>query len=140
MREEAEETSDEETPRRKPRRDAVLLSGKADEAKVLVDGHQLKFTHVNKVLFPSDGYTKRDLLNYYDGVSDLLLPHMKDRPLSLKRYPNGIQEEFFFQKNTPAAIRIGCVLNISTAGTAIRRKRRGRFAMCWRKIARRCCI
>src|SRR5262249_15880113 len=46
-------------------------------------------------------YTKRDILRYYDAVSDLILPHLKDRPLSLKRYPNGITSEFFFQKNSP---------------------------------------
>jgi bifunctional non-homologous end joining protein LigD len=87
----------------KSRKASVLLSGKADEARLTVDGHELKFTHVNKVLFPSDGYTKRDLLNYYNGVSDLLLPYLKDRPLSLKRYPNGIEEDYFFQKDSPAS-------------------------------------
>jgi bifunctional non-homologous end joining protein LigD len=53
------------------------------------------------VLYPRDGYTKRDILNYYDAVAALLLPHMRDRPLSLKRYPNGIDEGFFFQKDMP---------------------------------------
>ena len=66
-----------------------------------IDGQQLKFTNLDKVYYPEDGYTKRDLLNYYDAVAPLLLPHLKDRPLSLKRYPNGIHEQFFFQKNTP---------------------------------------
>ena len=41
------------------------------------------------------------MLNYYDAVTGLILPHLKDRPLSLKRYPNGIKEEYFFQKNSP---------------------------------------
>ncbi len=66
-----------------------------------VDGHPLKFTHLNKVFFPGEGYTKRDLLNFYSGVAPLLLPHLKDRPLSLKRYPNGINEKYFFQKDSP---------------------------------------
>ncbi len=61
----------------------------------------MKFTNLDKVYFSEDGYTKRDLLNYYDAVSSLLLPHLKDRTLSLKRYPNGIHGQFFFQKNTP---------------------------------------
>ena len=47
--------------------------------------------------------TKRDVLNYYDAVADLILPHLLDRPLSLKRYPNGIKEQYFFQKHTPEA-------------------------------------
>jgi bifunctional non-homologous end joining protein LigD len=79
-----------------------LLSGTASEASLTLDGHQLKFTNLNKVLFPADGYTKRDLLNYYDAVAHLILPHLKDRPLSLKRYPNGIDAEYFFQKDMPA--------------------------------------
>jgi bifunctional non-homologous end joining protein LigD len=69
------------------------------EATREVDGHSLKFTNLKKVFFPDDGYTKRDLINYYAAVSELILPHLEDRPLSLKRYPNGIKEQFFFQKN-----------------------------------------
>ena len=66
-----------------------------------VDGKTLKFTNLDKVWFPKDGYTKRDVLNYYDAIADLLVPHLAGRPLSLKRYPNGIHEEFFFQKDIP---------------------------------------
>jgi bifunctional non-homologous end joining protein LigD len=54
---------------------------------------------LEKVFFPNDGWKKRDLLEFYDRVSRWLLPHLKDRPLSMKRYPNGIADEFFFQKN-----------------------------------------
>ena len=77
-----------------------LLEGKAEEAALTIDGRRLKFTHLNKVYFPAEGYTKHDLLNFYDAVADLLLPYLKDRPLSLKRYPDGISAEFFFQKDT----------------------------------------
>jgi len=66
---------------------------------VEVGGHSLKFTNLSKVLYPGDGITKRDLINYYDAVADLLVPHLRDRPLSLKRYPNGIGHAFFFQKD-----------------------------------------
>ncbi len=69
------------------------------EVTTEVDGHRLKFTNLGKVLFPKDGWKKRDLLEFYHRVSPFLLPHLKDRPLSMKRYPNGIAEEFFFQKN-----------------------------------------
>jgi bifunctional non-homologous end joining protein LigD len=72
------------------------------EVTTTIDGHSLKFTNLDKIYYPEDSYTKRDLLNYYDAVAELLLPHLKDRPLSLKRYPNGIHAEYFFQKNTPA--------------------------------------
>src|SRR5204863_1197306 len=69
------------------------------EVTLTVDTHRLKFTNLDKVLFPADGWKKRDVIQFYDRVSPWLLPHLKDRPLSLKRYPNGIAEQFFFQKN-----------------------------------------
>ena len=80
-----------------------FLSGNVEEVRVQVDGHPLKFTHLNKIFFPGEGYNKRDLLNFYHDVAPLLLPHLKDRPLSLKRYPNGINEDYFFQKQSPAS-------------------------------------
>ncbi|MBV8551178.1 MAG: DNA ligase D [Acidobacteriaceae bacterium] len=73
------------------------LSGQESIAEL--DGHRLKFTNLDKVLFPKDGWKKRDLLAFYDKAAKWLLPHLKDRPLSMKRYPNGIAEKFFFQKN-----------------------------------------
>jgi bifunctional non-homologous end joining protein LigD len=79
----------------------VDLSG--TEVLVDVDGRRLKLTNLNKVLFSKDGYTKRDLIGYYDSVAQWLLPHLKDRALSLKRYPNGIHAEYFFQKDSPAS-------------------------------------
>ena len=80
-----------------------LLDPSLAEANLTIDGHRLKFTNLNKVFYPKDGYRKRDLLNYYDAVAPLILPHLKDRPLSLKRYPNGIDEPFFFQKEVAAS-------------------------------------
>jgi bifunctional non-homologous end joining protein LigD len=78
---------------------AAPLELKGKEAVVEIDGRTLKFTNLDKVWYPKDGYTKRDLLHYYQEVSEWLIPHLKGRPLSLKRYPNGIASEFFFQKN-----------------------------------------
>ena len=80
-----------------------LLDPSLAEANLTIDGHRLKFTNLNKIFYPKDGYRKRDLLNYYDAVAPLILPHLKDRPLSLKRYPNGIDEPFFFQKAVAAS-------------------------------------
>jgi len=81
------------TPRQEP-----LLGTDLAEATLSVDGHSLKFTNLNKIFYPKDGFRKRDLLNYYDAVAPLLVPHLRDRPLSLKRYPNGIEAPYFFQK------------------------------------------
>ena len=81
----------------------LLLDAAHKEASVTVDGHALKLTNLDKVFYPREGYTKRDLLNYYDAAAGWLLPHLKDRPLALKRYPNGIDHPFFFQKDSPAS-------------------------------------
>ncbi len=78
---------------------APLIPPGLKEITLDVGAQKLKFTNLNKVFYPAQGYTKRDLLNYYDSVADLILPHLRDRPLSLKRYPNGIEGDFFFQKN-----------------------------------------
>ncbi|MFN8610937.1 MAG: DNA ligase D [Vulcanimicrobiota bacterium] len=61
-------------------------------------GRQLKFTHLDKIWFPADGISKGQIISYYDQVAEYILPHLRDRPLSLKRYPDGINSEFFFQK------------------------------------------
>jgi bifunctional non-homologous end joining protein LigD len=81
-----------------PAERAKLLSGKQAEVLLPVGKQRLKFTNLNKVFWPREGYVKRDLINYYDAVAELLVPHLKDRPLSLKRYPNGIEGKYFFQK------------------------------------------
>jgi bifunctional non-homologous end joining protein LigD len=86
-----------------PVKRTVLLDPSLAEANLTIDGHRLKFTNLNKVFYPKDGYRKRDLLNYYDAVAPLIIPYLKDRPLSLKRYPNGIDEPFFFQKEVAAS-------------------------------------
>ena len=80
-----------------PSAEPIELTGK--ETTVEIEGHRLKFTNLDKVYFPEDGWKKRDLLQFYDQVAPYILPHLKDRPLSLKRYPNGIKQDFFFQKN-----------------------------------------
>lgn len=77
----------------------ALLAAK--EAVVEVDSHALKFTNLDKIFYPAERYTKRDVISFYDRVASWLLPHLRDRPLSLKRYPNGIHAEYFFQKDTP---------------------------------------
>lgn len=62
---------------------------------------KLEFSKLDKVLFPEDGLTKGDLINYYRDVADVMLPHIKGRPVSLQRFPDGIHGMKFFQKETP---------------------------------------
>src|SRR5258708_30373526 len=82
---------------------APLVPPSQAEALLEVDGRTLKFTNLNKVFYPQEKYAKRDVINYYDAVAELILPHLADRPLSLKRYPNGIAADFFFQKQSAAS-------------------------------------
>jgi bifunctional non-homologous end joining protein LigD len=60
---------------------------------------EVKLTNLDKIYFPEDGITKGDVIDYYDKISSYILPHLKDRPESLNRHPNGIDEPNFFQKN-----------------------------------------
>ncbi len=82
---------------------APLLDPAKSEQSLTIGGRRLKFTNLDKIFYPDQGYRKRDLLNYYDAVAPLLVPHLKDRPLSLKRYPNGITGKFFFQKEVSSS-------------------------------------
>jgi bifunctional non-homologous end joining protein LigD len=74
------------------------------EVTLEIEGHRLKLTNLNKVFYPGEGVTKRDVINYYDAVAPLILPHLRDRPLSLKRYPNGINGQYFFQKEAEGKV------------------------------------
>src|SRR5260370_17770470 len=73
----------------------------ADSTTTEVDGRKLALTNLNKVFWPDLGITKRDLISYYAGVAPFLLPHLRDRAIVMKRYPNGITGQFFFMKRTP---------------------------------------
>jgi bifunctional non-homologous end joining protein LigD len=99
--EEAEltEPADSETTAPLIKRDPLIPPKSPAEMLVDIEGHRLKFTNLNKVFYPGEGIAKRDLINYYDAVANLIIPHLRNRPLSLKRYPNGIDHDFFFQKD-----------------------------------------
>ncbi len=79
----------------------IGLRGDKPPQQVKQEKSPVHFSNLKKLYYPDDGYTKGDVVAYYQAVAPLLLPHLKDRPLSLKRYPDGIHGEFFFQKNTP---------------------------------------
>jgi bifunctional non-homologous end joining protein LigD len=67
-----------------------------------LDGKTVRLTNLAKVYWPEEGFTKRDLLQYYADVSEVLLPHLTDRAMVMKRYPNGIESDFFFMKRAPS--------------------------------------
>ncbi|HEX9042585.1 MAG TPA: non-homologous end-joining DNA ligase [Trebonia sp.] len=75
-----------------------------DKIAVQVDGRDLTLTNLAKVLYPSDGFTKAEVLDYYQRISPVLLPHVAGRPMTLKRYPDGVDGQSFFAKHAPAGL------------------------------------
>jgi bifunctional non-homologous end joining protein LigD len=69
-----------------------------------INGHDLSFTHLSKIFWPKEKYTKRDLLNYYYQIAPYILTWLKDRPQSLNRHPNGITGPGFYQKNVSGKV------------------------------------
>jgi bifunctional non-homologous end joining protein LigD len=69
-----------------------------------IKGHELKLNNLNKVFWPGEGITKRDMLNYYYEVATSILPYLRDRPQSLNRFPNGIKGESFYQKDVTGKV------------------------------------
>lgn len=82
-------------------RSRVRIPSGPDHATLRLSGHLVELTNLQKIFFPELGLTKRDLLQYYADVSPVLLPHLKDRAMVMKRYPNGIHGKCFFMKRTP---------------------------------------
>jgi bifunctional non-homologous end joining protein LigD len=73
-----------------------------EEVRVDVEGRTLKISNLDKVLYPRTGTTKGEVLNYYAQVASVLLPHLKDRAVTRIRWPHGVADKSFFEKNTPA--------------------------------------
>ena len=67
-----------------------------------IEGKSLPLSNLDKDLYPAYGFTKADILEYYRRVAPFILPHLKDRALTLKRYPGGVENEFFYEKRCPA--------------------------------------
>jgi bifunctional non-homologous end joining protein LigD len=73
----------------------------SDKIGVLVDGRELTLTNLTKVLYPDDGFSKAEVLDYYQRISPLMLPHIAGRPVTLRRYPHGVADLSFFAKHAP---------------------------------------
>ena len=73
----------------------------SQKAQLVVEGRKLSVSNLDKILYPKVGFTKGQVIDYYIRVAPVLLPHLKDRPLTMKRYPDGVEGEFFYEKNCP---------------------------------------
>ena len=72
------------------------------DSTIEVQGKQLKLSNLDKVLYPAVGFTKQQIIDYYVRIAPAMLPHLAGRALTRKRYPNGVDEEFFYEKNYEA--------------------------------------
>src|SRR2546430_4703090 len=74
----------------------------SEKAELVVEGKKLSVSNLDKVLYPKVGFTKGQVIDYYIRIAPALLPHLKDRALTLKRYPNGVDAGFFYEKKCPS--------------------------------------
>jgi bifunctional non-homologous end joining protein LigD len=74
----------------------------AARVEVEVEGRRLSLSNLDKVLYPEVGFTKGQVIDYYTRVAPAVLPHLRDRPLTLKRYPNGVDGQYFYEKRCPS--------------------------------------
>ncbi len=79
-----------------------MSAAPANTLDVEIEGRHLKLSNLDKVLYPEAGFTKGQVIDFYTRVSPVLLPHLRQRPLTLKRYPNGVDGQFFYEKNCPS--------------------------------------
>src|SRR5687767_13089808 len=87
-------------PRRQKPLDS-LIPADIDNAEVQAGGKTVRLTNLRKPFWPDLGITKGDLLRYYTAIAPVLLPHLRDRAMVMKRYPNGVAGKFFFMKRAP---------------------------------------
>jgi bifunctional non-homologous end joining protein LigD len=73
-----------------------------EETRVAVEGRELSISNLDKVLFPETGFTKGQLIDYYAKVGPVMLPHIEDRALTMKRFPDGVEKQFFYEKHVPS--------------------------------------
>jgi bifunctional non-homologous end joining protein LigD len=87
------------------------VAAAGSSTRTVIDGRELSVSNLDKVLFPHVGFTKGQLIDYYVRVADVMLPHLRERPLTMKRFPDGVEGKSFFEKHIPshAPAWVGCV-------------------------------
>jgi DNA ligase D-like protein (predicted polymerase)/DNA ligase D-like protein (predicted 3'-phosphoesterase) len=88
-----------DTPKQNDRPIKTFIEAGAKDVVKKINGKELKFTNLDKIYWPKEKITKREVLNYYESIASYIMPYLKDRPQSLNRHPNGITGESFYQKN-----------------------------------------
>jgi bifunctional non-homologous end joining protein LigD len=78
-----------------------MMARSGREQTVEIEGRRLKLSNLDKPMYPMAGFTKGQVIHYHMRVAPYLLPHLKDRPVTLKRYPDGVGGQFFYEKHAP---------------------------------------
>jgi bifunctional non-homologous end joining protein LigD len=73
----------------------------SESGDLRIGGKRVPVSHLDKIFYPKAGFTKAQVIDYYTRIAPVLLPHLKDRPVTLKRYPNGVEAPFFYEKRCP---------------------------------------
>ncbi|OCK52423.1 DNA ligase D [Chryseobacterium sp. CBo1] len=92
------------TPKSKLMKTSSRSKNSDSDKEITLNRHKVKLTNQDKIYFPKDNITKGDVIAYYQSVAEYILPHLKNRPLSLNRFPNGIEEQGFYQKDAGDSI------------------------------------
>ncbi|MGD0084867.1 MAG: non-homologous end-joining DNA ligase [Acidimicrobiales bacterium] len=77
------------------------MSTSAERTRVTIDGRELSLSNLDKPMYPATGFTKGELLDYYAKIAPVMLPHLRGRPVTVKRFPNGVEAAGFIEKNVP---------------------------------------
>src|SRR5580692_4957256 len=85
-----------------PKRRRAALAASPDRVETEIDGRHLTLSNLEKILYPDTGFTKAAMLDYYARIAAVMVPHLERRPLTLRRYPDGVAGPSFFAKNVPA--------------------------------------
>jgi bifunctional non-homologous end joining protein LigD len=78
------------------------MSPSGSRTAVEIEGRELSLSNLDKVLYPEVGFTKAEVIDYYRRIAPVMVPHLAGRPITLKRYPDGVEGQFFFEKNCPS--------------------------------------
>jgi bifunctional non-homologous end joining protein LigD len=79
-----------------------MVSRAAMSTRTTIGGRELSVSNLDKVFYPETGFTKGQLIDYYVRIADAMLPHLKERPLTMRRFPNGVEGKSFFEKHIPS--------------------------------------
>lgn len=86
----------------KSQRVTSRAEGSRENAVIEIDGRELKVSNLDRVLYPQTGFTKGDLIDFYAAIAPVLIPHLRDRPITMRRFPQGVDEDGFWEKQCPA--------------------------------------